>query len=751
MAATFLFFLFFLCTSISSSVEEIVSAEDLLFKAIEEENVQEVETLLQKGAKVEKKNEDGNTPLHVAAYKGNVDIIEILLKFGANPHERNYRDGKKCPLHYAVIQGNIKAARVLLKSTNELYCRAENSASSLHLAARDGNISMITSLCKNGARIYYQDTYGHTPVYWAAQYGKEEALEFFLEEMKAHIKGREGFDLLCAPFFDMKYLEQRKKIVSLLLKYGAKVNSKQAYHEQDDPYNLLNPLFLAASYGDEEIVKLLLEAGAKVNQQYYKNYTPLHAACSHGSLAIVRLLLDSGANPYIKSDNRGIPLSEGIWPGISYPKSLEEYSRLTESMKLVREKMDCKGTVYKDFLFNKVWPYYNLINVNYKPLLKLFLDEPVQVDLEDSEGKTSLYYALSKEDKEIVEFLINRGACVQKKDSFGNTLLHQWASCFPEKSILKIFLMKGLSVHAKNKFGAAPLRAAARNLQKRGVLLLLAHGACVDEVDDTGQTPLHHVAMRSTEHEYTPIEDWDEIETESSWRPFQKDSAVLVNKVSEIYISKEKKDERRPYFKAKNLNIEVACVLLAHGAFIDAKDNRLETPLWNAILHNDKSSESFIRFLIKNGADVNVKNSRGKSLLHELKEYKSIFVRLLIKKGDVIDVKDKDGNTPLMYAIGCKKQKAINFLLEGGADCTAKNAQGETALHFAVGHRCIEAVKLLLEYGACVNETNGTGENPLYFVSLTNTRCESARKEQNNIIKYLISKGALLSPSQALC
>ena len=163
----------------------------------------------------------------MAAYKGNVDIIEILLKFGADPHKRNYRDGKKCPLHYAVIQGNIKAAGVLLKSTNELYCRAENLASSLHLAARDGNMSMITSLCKNGARIYYQDTYGHTPVYWAAQYGKEEALKFFLEGMKARIKGRTGFDLLCSTFSDIEDVEQRKKIVSLLLKHGARVNSKK--------------------------------------------------------------------------------------------------------------------------------------------------------------------------------------------------------------------------------------------------------------------------------------------------------------------------------------------------------------------------------------------------------------------------------------------------------------------------------------------------------------------------------------------
>ena len=55
MTAIFLFFLFFLGTCISSSIEEIVSREDLLFKAIEEENVQEVETLLKSGANVKKK------------------------------------------------------------------------------------------------------------------------------------------------------------------------------------------------------------------------------------------------------------------------------------------------------------------------------------------------------------------------------------------------------------------------------------------------------------------------------------------------------------------------------------------------------------------------------------------------------------------------------------------------------------------------------------------------------------------------
>ena len=76
---------------------------------------------------------------------------------------------------------------------------------------------------------------------------------------------------------------------------------------------LTSPLILAATYGDVEIVKLLLKKGAPVNRQDQRGDTALHMASLTGRLELVKLLLDAGANPALTNKQGRTPaqLSSG--------------------------------------------------------------------------------------------------------------------------------------------------------------------------------------------------------------------------------------------------------------------------------------------------------------------------------------------------------------------------------------------------------------------------------------------------------
>ena len=124
---------------------------------------------------------------------------------------------------------------------------------------------------------------------------------------------------------------------------------------------------------------------------------------------------------------------------------------------------------------------------------------------------------------------------------------------------------------------------------------------------------------------------------------------------------------------------------------------------------NGEHPEEILR-LLELGADIDVRNYKGKTALHCAA--KAGFLRvieLLIKKGATIDAPDNSGETALFEAIrstikdGEKQRAAIEALLVKGADPNLKNGKGLTALQVAQRMRRADAgkiVELLRSYSA---------------------------------------------------
>lgn len=123
-----------------------------------------------------------------------------------------------------------------------------------------------------------------------------------------------------------------------------------------------------------------------------------------------------------------------------------------------------------------------------------------------------------------------------------------------------------------------------------------------------------------------------------------------------------------------------------------------------------------VRRLLNNGADVNVKDTHGRTLLFNAAwhSYDNIC-KLLLKHNAGINDKDKYGNTPLHTAAANGHTKICKLLLEHRADVNAKNDDNSTPLHEAAGRGYTEVCKLLIEHGADMSGKDDTGNTPLHW------------------------------------
>lgn len=308
-----------------------IAAQPEIIEAVKTANHSRVVSLAKENGNINSRDEQGNTPLIVAALYSSPQMVRLLTDHGAEINATN-NDGAT-----ALLYGSYdpEKTRILLGKGADVNARSKRGNTALMLASRVfGNAKSVELLLQKGAQVNATNVFGatalmcaaasedkrtmrlllkhgakvnsplapgqagaiwgggRTPLMWAAFRGDLAALDLFLK----HGADVNVIDGLGTPLTQAAWAE-RTEAVRALLKAGAKID---LFHPLDE-YTALHWAASSES-GNPELVNLLLKHGAKVNARGGEPvgafmgtlYTPLMLAQKRGETEIVAALLKAG-------------------------------------------------------------------------------------------------------------------------------------------------------------------------------------------------------------------------------------------------------------------------------------------------------------------------------------------------------------------------------------------------------------------------------------------------------------------------
>jgi ankyrin repeat protein len=151
--------------------------------AMQEEQIDIVKVLLHFGANINTIGYHGWTSLHIAAAVGNLVLTELCLSQGANVHART--DTAQTALHKACSSKNVQVVQALLDAGADKEATNERDMTALHIAAHQNNMDMVRLLVEDhSVRITAKDKFGVTAAGWAERSGHLAILYYLRSEQK---------------------------------------------------------------------------------------------------------------------------------------------------------------------------------------------------------------------------------------------------------------------------------------------------------------------------------------------------------------------------------------------------------------------------------------------------------------------------------------------------------------------------------------------------------------------------------------
>ncbi|XP_065537316.1 ankyrin repeat domain-containing protein 6 isoform X4 [Lathamus discolor] len=253
------------------SQQDVVAVlSERLLVAAHKGQVENVVQLINRGAK------HGRTPLHLAAHKGHLHVVRVLLKAGCDLDIQD--DGDQTALHRAAVVGNTDVIATLIQEGCALDRQDKDGNTALHEACWHGFSQSAKVLVKAGANVLAKNKAGNTPLHLACQNSHSQSTRvLLLGGSRADLKNNAGDTCLHVA---ARY--NHLPIIRVLLSAFCSVHEKNQAGD--------TALHVAAALNHRKVVKLLLEAGADTSVVNNAGQTPLEVARQHNNPEVALLL-----------------------------------------------------------------------------------------------------------------------------------------------------------------------------------------------------------------------------------------------------------------------------------------------------------------------------------------------------------------------------------------------------------------------------------------------------------------------------
>ncbi|XP_052032158.1 ankyrin repeat domain-containing protein 6 isoform X4 [Apodemus sylvaticus] len=258
-----------------SQQDAVAALSERLLIAAYKGQAENVVQLINKGAKVAV-TKHGRTPLHLAANKGHLSVVQILLKAGCDLDVQD--DGDQTALHRATVVGNTEILTALIREGCALDRQDKDGNTALHEAAWHGFSQSAKLLVKAGANVLARNKAGNTALHLACQNSHSQSTRvLLLGGSRADLKNNAGDTCLHVA---ARY--NHLSVIRLLLSAFCSVHEKNQAGD--------TALHVAAALNHKKVVKILLEAGADTNIVNNAGQTPLETARYHDNPEVALLL-----------------------------------------------------------------------------------------------------------------------------------------------------------------------------------------------------------------------------------------------------------------------------------------------------------------------------------------------------------------------------------------------------------------------------------------------------------------------------
>ena len=570
-------------------------------------------------------DDNENTPLHYAAFKGNENVLKLLItKYNVNPSSKGAKG--RTILHLACRHGYAKLVETLLTQYSlraDIVCRDDDGNIPLHLAALKGNETIAMFLiteykCPVDFKNYSKQTPLHlacchgddkliktlltecasellskgdkkryTPLHYAALNGNKNVVKllitkYYVWNSNPSSKGADGRTIL-----HLACYQGSVELVEILL---TRYSPKTDLHCKDNDGNI--PLHLAALGGNENVAKLLVtKYECSLTCENNNNETPLHIACNKGHIGLLMLMVIE-----FKVDLIHSTLHMAAWQGeIVATKSLIEMLGNTfYSRSSVPSNHECIEETNDRFMARSL-SLQSLTNNFSEPICSLFQSTLDDIDIDERVALLCIKYD-SKTTSIIRVFVVK----CNLKGEFD--LYHRVSSVYEG-------IWYGNTQAIKSAFDTFASSAAVEVLDHRMVLnvacqqgyleviktLSTQYGIDPLSADKNGNTPLHYAAWGGRE---------DVVE-------------LLITKYK-CQVLVQNCNNQTPLHMACSTGQTNVVGMLAlaskHDVTLDIHDKNNDTPLHIAAWYG---YTDIVKFLItKFNCDPNCKGLEGRTILH---------------------------------------------------------------------------------------------------------------------------------------